>query len=253
MPDSIYPGNIPKGYPAVLGYVDGKWATASRLPALFPGARVVTLTVFGTDLQADGVDCEPGNVNAAGAAAWVKRKLAASPGPRPVVYASTAGEPGYGMPYVLAELYKLGIGANQVRKLSAHYGEGEHVCSPGRCGATFTADGTQWSSSFAGVGGAAIDMSLLNDDFFGATPVPAPATDWTEHIVQQLPTLQQGATGTYVRTVQFQLGEHGHPVTVDGVLGPVTDQAVRALQAALHITQDGVVGPAQTWPALLGV
>jgi hypothetical protein len=251
MPDSIYPGNIPVGYPAVLGYVDGKWATASRLPALFPGARRVTLTVLGESLEADGVDCEPGNVNAAGAAAWVKRKLAADPGFRPVVYASTLGEPGYGMPDVLGELFKLGIGAGQVRKLSAHYGEGEHICSPGRCGAKFTADGTQWTSTFSGVGGAAIDMSLLADDFFGA-PTPPTTVNWTEQIMQQLPTLKQGATGTYVRTIQFQLGERGHAVKVDGSFGPATLAAVKSAQEAGRVTQDGIVGPV-TWGVLLGV
>jgi hypothetical protein len=258
MPDSIYPANLPGGYPAYLGYVDGTWNTAPRLRALFPGARYVTLTVFGTDLQADGADCEPGNVNAAGAAGWVKRKLAADPGSRPVVYADLES-PGYTMSDVLGELAKAGISADRVRKLTAHY-HGEHICSPSRgCRdangnvITFTADGTQWTDTFPGVGGAAIDMSLLADDFFSTVSTVPTQLDWTEQIMQQLPVLQQGATGTYVRTVQFQLGEHGHPVKVDGALGPVTEQALRAFQAASGITADGVVGPQQTWPKLLGV
>ena len=256
MPDSIYPGNIPAGYPAVLGYVDGKYQTAARLRALFPGARVVTLTVFGTDLGADGVDCEPGNVNAAGAAGWVKRKLAADPGSRPVVYADLASR-GYSMSDVLAELAKLGISPGQVRKLTAHY-NGEHICSPSRgCRdadgnvITFTADGTQYTDMFPGVGGA-VDMSLLADDFFTGAAGPT-QLHWTEQIMQELPELRQGATGTYVRTVQFQLGEHGHPVKVDGSYGPVTGQALRAFQTASGIAADGVVGPQQTWPKLLGV
>lgn len=83
-------------------------------------------------------------------------------------------------------------------------------------------------------------------------PRPAPAPDWTETLVQQLPELRQGAAGTYVRTVQFQLGEHGHPVKVDGSFGGITLAAVKAVQAAAGLAQDGVVGPA-TWPKLLGV
>jgi Putative peptidoglycan binding domain len=251
MPDSITPEKIPAGYPAVLGYSDGAWATAGRLRQLFPAARHVTLTVFGGDLGADGVDCEPGNVNAAKAAAWVQRKLAASPGSRPVVYASTAGEPGYGMPWVLAELAKLGIGAGQVRKLSAHYGRGQHLCSPQECRATFTADGTQYTDSFPGVRGAAIDMSVLADDFFTASPVST-GVNWTEHLMQQLPELRQGATGTFVRTAQFQLGERGHKVTVDGSFGAATLSALKACQASARIAQDGVCGPV-TWSALFGV
>jgi Putative peptidoglycan binding domain len=82
-------------------------------------------------------------------------------------------------------------------------------------------------------------------------PPPAPAPNWTEHIMQQLPELRQGATGTFVRTVQFQCGERGHPVKVDGSFGPVTGQAVKACQAAAGAAQDGTVGPV-TWSVLLG-
>jgi peptidoglycan hydrolase-like protein with peptidoglycan-binding domain len=81
-------------------------------------------------------------------------------------------------------------------------------------------------------------------------PTPAPAPNWTENLMQQLPQLAQGATGTFVRTVQFQCGEHGHPVTVDGVYGPATTAAVRSVQNLARITVDGTVGP-QTWGALL--
>ena len=258
MPDSIYPANLPGGFAAYLGYPDGRWQTAAALRARFPGARLVTLTVTGDTLDADGVDVEEGNPNAVSGAAWVKRKLAAAPASRPVVYADLATR-GYTMTEVLAALAGLGVSRHRVRLLTAHY-DGEHVCSASRgCRdangnvITFTADGTQWTSTFPGVGGAAIDMSLLNGDFFSTGSTVPTQLDWTEQIMQQLPTLQQGATGTYVRTVQFQLGEHGHPVKVDGALGPVTDQALRAFQAASGITADGVVGPAQTWPKLLGV
>jgi peptidoglycan hydrolase-like protein with peptidoglycan-binding domain len=99
--------------------------------------------------------------------------------------------------------------------------------------------------------GRVLDQSLLLDNFFG-TPAAAPAVNSTEALVQQLPTLKQGASGTFVRTVQFQCGERGHKVTVDGAFGPATLAAVKACQATAKIAQDGVVGPA-TWPVLLGV
>lgn len=191
MPDSITPGNIPMGYPAVLGYADGDWPTAARLPELFPKARHVVLTVLGGTLAADGIDCEDGNGDAGRAADWVRRKLAAQPGSRPVVYADLA-TPGYSMTEVLAELAGLGVRREQVRLLSAHY-DGEHVCSPARgCKdkdgkvITWSADGTQWTKSFPGVGGVPIDMSALADDFFG------PPAEWVFSAVRWLKIISVG-------------------------------------------------------------
>lgn len=255
MPDSVTPGNIPMGYAAVLGYADGRYRTSDRLPVLFPKAKHVLLTVSGATASADGVDCEPGNVNAAGAAGWARRRLAAEPSFRPVIYADLASR-GYSMTEVLENLASSGVPRNRVRLLTAHY-DGEHLCSPSRgCRdangrvIAFTADGTQWTSIFPGVGGAAIDMSLLADDFFGAAP-PSPA-NWTEKLVQQLPVVSQGASGAVVRTVQGLCCARGHSVTVDGVFGPATGQAVRNVQAAAKVAADGTVGPV-TWPVLLGV
>ena len=250
MADSITPANMPMGYPAYLGYVDGRWPTAPRLKELFPGAHVLSLTVLGQSLEADGVDCEPGNVGAAGAAAWVKRKLVVQPDSRPVVYADLAS-PGYSMREVIAELLVLGITRPRYRVLSAHYTGQAHICSAVSCPVAFQADGTQWTDKFPGINGAAIDMSLLAGSFFGASPVSTDV-NWTEKIMQQLPTVKQGQSGNVVRTVQGLCCARGHAVTVDGVFGPATAAAVRAVQAAGKVAQDSVVGPA-TWPVLLGV
>ena len=70
--------------------------------------------------------------------------------------------------------------------------------------------------------------------------------------MQELPVLKQGATGTYVRTVQFQCGERGHTVTVDGSFGNLTLAAVKACQKAAGVAQDGICGPV-TWGVLMGV
>lgn len=240
MPDSVTPGNMPMGFPAYLGYVDGLFRTAPRLAELFPGARIVTLTVTGATLVADGCDCETDDLMPLTAAHWLDQKIQAG-ARRPVLYASRDT-----VPVVLGAL-PLDIKRQQIRILSAHYGEGEHICSPSACGASFQADGTQWTDEFPGVGGAAIDMSLLADDFFGT-----PHLNWTETIVQELPVRKQGDLGPSVRTVQGLCCARGHAVTIDGVFGPATAQAVKNVQATARITQDGVVGP-QTWPALLGV
>ena len=257
MPDSTVPANLPPGYRAYLGYVDGKWPTWLKLAALFPSAKVVSLTVLaGQAIGADGVDIEPGNSNATSGTAWIARKLARQPGSRPVAYASMEGQPGYGMPDVIAELAELGIDRAQVRLLTAHYTGVPHVCSPATCRTSdgqpisFTADGTQWTSAYPGVGGASIDMSLLADDFFGVTPPATP--NWTEKMMQELPVVKQGQTGNAVRTVQGLCGARGHVTAVDGVFGPLTVAAVKAVQAAAKIAVDGICGP-QTWPVLLGL
>ena len=74
-------------------------------------------------------------------------------------------------------------------------------------------------------------------------------------------TVQQGSQGDAVRGVQeeFQFRNlSGNPNTgpqVDGIFGPETDAAVRGFQQAPHldiasVTVDGIVGPV-TWEALV--
>ena|SRR5215469_8819449 len=172
MPDSIYPANLPAGYPAYLGYVDGHWPTLPELRVMFPAAHLIGLTVTGNTVDADGIDVEPGNPDAAAGADWVVRKLAAEPHHRPVIYASALGTPGYGMHDILAHLMTLQVPLTSVRLLSAHYGGEEHICGPGTCGLLpVTMDGTQWTDAFSGAGGALIDMSVVHDTFF-ETPSP---------------------------------------------------------------------------------
>ena len=174
MPDSIYPANLPAGYPAYLGYADGNWPTAPELIRMFPAAHVISLTVSGGTLACDGIDCEPGNPDAAASAAWVHNKLILSPGFRPVVYASVAGASPYGMPDVLRELEKRNIPRAQVRLLSAHYTGNPHICGPASCGAiSELMDGTQWTDQYPGNNTTLIDMSQVHDSFFPA-PIPPP-------------------------------------------------------------------------------
>lgn len=169
MADSIVPSNLPTGYDAYLGYVDGSWPTCTEIKAQHPGKQFVCLTVFGTTPNADGVDIEPGNVGAGQGVDWAKRKLAAG-GNRPVLYASvgTAGEPtGYSMHEVVGLLRVNGIPRSAVRLLSAHYTLSSHICGPQTCKAIdIPMDGTQWSDMVAGNNNSRIDVSLLAEDFF---------------------------------------------------------------------------------------
>ena len=168
MADSITPANLPGGYDAYLGYVDGKWPTAPVLRSRFPGARVVSLTVLGGDHIADGCDIENGDLSPASGAAWIARRVAAGQ-IRPVVYASVSI-----MATVLGELARLNVARASVRLLSAHYGAGEHICGPATCNLIYRVmDGTQWTGS-AGFDAASYDASVLQNDFFGVTPPPHP-------------------------------------------------------------------------------
>ena len=74
-------------------------------------------------------------------------------------------------------------------------------------------------------------------------------------------TVRQGSQGDAVRGVQeeFQFrnlsGDPNQGLQVDGIFGPQTDTAVRGFQQALHqeipsVTVDGIVGPV-TWQALV--
>ena len=58
-----------------------------------------------------------------------------------------------------------------------------------------------------------------------------------------------------VKTLQYLLRARGHNLAMDGIFGPNTDAAVRGFQQALHqdipsVTVDGIVGPV-TWQALV--
>ncbi len=83
-------------------------------------------------------------------------------------------------------------------------------------------------------------------------PAPKPSTNWTEVLVNTLPTLKTGSTGAAVKRLQALLNVAGQRLAEDGVFGPKTASAVRAEQKQAKIGVDGIVGR-QTWSRLLGV
>lgn len=64
------------------------------------------------------------------------------------------------------------------------------------------------------------------------------------------PLIRVGSSGEDVRSVQYLLTQHGHPLTADGLFGPLTKSAVEAFQEARGLAVDGVVGD-RTWPRLI--
>jgi peptidoglycan hydrolase-like protein with peptidoglycan-binding domain len=71
---------------------------------------------------------------------------------------------------------------------------------------------------------------------------------WPQLIIQ----VQQGSNGDAVRAVQSQIHGRGAGagIVIDGIFGPVTDDAVRAFQTLLGLAVDGIVG-SQTWNHLI--
>ncbi|MFO0593780.1 MAG: peptidoglycan-binding protein [Myxococcaceae bacterium] len=96
-----------------------------------------------------------------------------------------------------------------------------------------TADGVVGPRTWAALGSSA------------PAPSPSPAPSGGQ------PTLSQGARGGAVSMLQSKLRAHGYGVSVDGVFGPGTANAVRSFQRAHGLSADGVVGP-RTWAALNG-
>lgn len=80
------------------------------------------------------------------------------------------------------------------------------------------------------------------------------AKETTVFIITALPTLRRGAVGRHVEIIQALLRSLGwSTLAVDGTFGPLTESAVRSYQTSNRLTVDGIVGTAQTWPALLAV
>jgi hypothetical protein len=248
-PDSTDVAALPAGFPAYLGYVDGDDRTAAALAGQFPHADLILLTVTGDTFECNGADIEPGNLTAADGARWAAGYLNGRHGLAPVLYASTIGEPGYGMLEVIRQLAARSIAPGDVRLLSAHYGAGPHICGPDSCRLIdIDMDGTQWTDTAQGNRGAVIDMSMLAAGFFGAPE------DNTEDLVQSLGIVHSGTSGAQVKTVQALCNARGiaAPIKIDGIFGVDTRAAVQITQQHFSVAADGIVGPA-TWPVLLGL
>ncbi len=64
------------------------------------------------------------------------------------------------------------------------------------------------------------------------------------------PVVRRGTRRFPVRPLQQLLRARNHPVAVDGIFGPRTEEAVRAFQQSRGLAADCIVGP-QTWPRLV--
>lgn len=243
MVDSAYNNQFAPGYDAYAAYRDGHVGDQPNYDWIvreFPHAHHLSITID-PGVDADMLDIETGAASPESAAGWYARQRARGI-QRPGLYASASLMEAKIVPVIRAAA----IVRSAVRLWSAHYSYTPHICGPGSCGLlSIDADASQWTDRAMG---RDLDESLLLGDFFGIAPKPAP--NWTETMMNQLPTVKQGDSGEAVRTVQGLCGARGHAVRIDGSFGAVTATAVRRVQAAARIAQDAVVGP-QTWVALV--
>ena len=69
-------------------------------------------------------------------------------------------------------------------------------------------------------------------------------------MAEQPPTLRRGSRGEAVKGLQNALEARGYDAgQIDGVFGHATENAVRQLQRAAGLADDGIAGP-NTWGAL---
>ncbi|WP_280414241.1 peptidoglycan-binding domain-containing protein [Nocardia carnea] len=72
-----------------------------------------------------------------------------------------------------------------------------------------------------------------------------------EECANTRPTLSRGSTGDCVYIVQLALYNRGFRGTpLDGIYGPITEQAVQSYQESTGLEADGIVGGG-TWAALI--
>jgi len=248
-------GFLPPGHAA--GYTTGSgivpWSAAEW--AAHPGAVRIDQDPSASDKTADVLDVESGAATIGDCAPWCEAAAAS--------YAA-ARRPGQRHPAVYCSQGNVTAVVNALAGGGIKSGPSLWIANWNLTAAEATAVVEAAAGPFPVIGvqygnRGAYDVSAFSVPWLDAVsgdpapaPHPAPAANWTETLMQTLPTLSQGASGEPVRTVQGLCTARHYTVTVDGAFGPATAAAVKAVQAASRIAVDGVVGP-DTWAALAAV
>lgn len=237
--DDVNVGLLPKA-DAYAAYVDGYYQNIAQVKAKFPQAHVLSIAVFPMHV-ADCLDIEPGDATNAQAPGWFKMALKGGI-TKPCLYTSADN-----VDALVAVMSGAGIPRTAYRLWSAHYGGGQHICGPATCGLCHTAaDATQFTDR---ANNSSLDESVCDDTFFTIITPPTPNPQPVLTVGDKDPA---GETNGPVHYLQERLNVWGaNPVlTLDADFGPATLNAVKAFQAKVHLTVDGVVGP-MTWAAVI--
>ena len=235
MYDSTDPGAIPAGAAIVAGYVDGAYVWPASGWARFPAATHVTIAVEPSSV-ADVLDFETGNPSTPlEVVAWVTTMR--GHGRRATVYCDRSSWPALRNTFALA-----GVAAPD-------WWVADWTGSPHTLAG---ASAVQYANP-PGSGGH-FDLSTTVTGW-PSSPLPVPVPPAPPKQPQPVPggfmppTLTPGTLSGAVKNAQRLLNVHGQGLTVDGVYGPATEQAVRNVQHLFRVTVDGICGPV-TWTLL---
>jgi len=256
--EPLAPGGQGAGY--TTGTPDVKWTDQQW--SAHPGAVRICQDAGATDDTADELDIETGAATFADAPGWLDRAEDAwsagkRPGQRrPALYCQLSSTT------QLADVLAAAGKTSGIRLHLAHWGIGAPAARAliGTGTGPFIIVAVQWAQN------AHWDSDEWGTDWLAARsakPAPVttpPAPDWEEVMMAKLPVLKQGDKGAAVRTLQgllvarhYHLGTTGKAMDgIDGDFGELTDAAVRDLQGAHGLTEDGIAGP-DTWPVAAGV
>ena len=241
----LLPPGLAAGYSTGSGSVP--WSAAEW--AAHRGAVRIDQDPAATDHTADILDVEAGAATVADCPRWCEAAVASfaaatRPGQRhPAIYCSLST-----VTAVVDELIAGGIVSGPglwVANWNLTLAEAQGLVAAGS--GPFPIVGVQWRNA------GTYDVSVFSVPWLSAVStgmLPPPVPNWTETLVQALPTLAQGTTGDDVRTLQGCLGARGHPVAIDGAFGPATRAALEAFQVSRFLAGDGICGQL-SWSKLL--
>jgi hypothetical protein len=263
-------GHLPAGLAA--GYTTGSgivpWHAADW--TAHPGAVRIDQDPAASDPSADVLDVEAGAATPAVAARWARKALASY---------RTAARPGQRSPAIYASSSNLTAVTNALNAGGVTGGIGLWVANWSMSQAEAEAAVRNAAGPFPVIGVQFQNLGLFDRSVFSTAwladvsghpapqpqpkPAPKPGPAWTETLMQNLPTLGQGDRDQpgqvrFVSRIQIDvagIGRWNHlgPVTAvkdDGVFGPTTTAAVKAVQKLFGLAQDGIVGQ-KTWAALV--
>jgi Putative peptidoglycan binding domain len=225
----------------IAGYIDGDYVSLPGLMERYPDATHLSITVRGAS-GARICDCEAGDLTPAQAANWCKNEIFDKR--RPTVYCSLDIET-----EVWNALTAIGIERTEVDWWIADW-TGEAHTIPGTVGVQYAnppKSGGDYDLSEVDIAWAGSSGST------GEPPAPpAPVEPTTTTITVRILKLNTpNMRGQDVTTAQTLLSKKANQaIEADGIFGPETQSAAKALQAFVKAEPTGIID-ASTWDLLI--